>query len=149
MSAFVLDDVAKLVGDRCTSSTLFTGAIPGGSFYGRAPDAPAAYPYAVFWFERRGEPQRQTDGSSWQLYTLRMAAYCPPSSSGQDPGSVQAGMDDALTKNPTTWATMPAGSVVHCLAEPFDGKFAKELRQAQDVFVVGGQWVMALAQYLP
>jgi len=149
MSAFVLDDVAKLVGDRCTASATFTQAIPGGTFYGRAPDAPTSYPYAVFWFERRGEPQRLTDVSSFQTYTLRMAAYCPPSVSGQSPGDVQGGMDDAITANPTVWNAMPAGKVLHCLAEPFDGKFAKELRQSQDIFVVGGQWLMALGQQLP
>jgi hypothetical protein len=103
----------------------------------------------VFWFEQRGGLVRQTDASSWQLYTLRMAAYCPPAATVTDPGSVQAGMDDAITKNPIVWAAMPAGKIVHVLAEPFDGKFAKELRQSQDVFVVGGQWLMALSQQLP
>lgn len=140
--SFILDQVATLVGNRCVASTVFQAAITGGTFYGRAPDVPVSYPYAVFWFDRDGNPFRQTDGSSVQRYTLRMAVYCLP---GATASGSETGMNDAVTKNPTGWGA----PVMQCLEVPFDGKFAKELRQAQDVFVVGGQWVMTLSQSVP
>lgn len=131
-----LDDIAAAVAGRCTASAAFAAAVPGGAWLERA-DENAPAPYAVFGVERDGPPEFCSDGSFMQGYTVRMAVY---SDSGSDPNAAQVAAAKALNADPTGWAALRDGRVMHCLPRGYDGRFEPRLRQAKDVFVSGAQW---------
>ncbi|HEY1191552.1 MAG TPA: hypothetical protein VGE74_28225 [Gemmata sp.] len=130
------DDLAAAVVSRCSGSSAFTTAIPGGAWLERA-DESATAPYAVFGIEREGQPEFQSDGTYIQGFTIRMAVY---SGSGTDPNAAQLGMAAALNTDPTDWDSLRDGRVMHCLPRGYDGRFDPRLRSAKDVFVSGAQW---------
>lgn len=132
------DDIAVAIASRCTGSSVFGSAVPGKAWLDRA-DENVAAPYAVFGIDRAGAPEFSSDGSYTQAFTIRMAVY---TDSGTDPNEAQLAMADALNRNPTMWAALRAGQVMHCLPRGYDGRFAPQLRNAKDVFVSGAQWTM-------
>ena len=135
-----LDDIAAAVRARCDGSAPFTSAVPGKAWHERVEEGAAA-PYALFNIERDGQPEFQSDGSFVQAYTVRMAVY---SDADAGPQAAQLAMAAALNADPTGWAPLRAGSVMHCLPRGYDGKFDPKLRAAQDVFVSGGQWALLI-----
>lgn len=135
-----LDDIAAAIVARCGASSAFTTAVPGKAWLERV-DETAEAPYALFSIERDGQPEFQSDGSYMQAFTIRMAVY---SDAGAGPQAVQLAMASALNADPTGWAPLRDGNVMHCLPRGYDGKFDPKLRAAKDVFVSGGQWSMLI-----
>jgi hypothetical protein len=135
------DDVMKAIGDQLSAAANWSAAVPGGVFFARGPETPAAYPYIVA--QVQGGRAEVFSGSLYiQPWSVRLAAYC------QAGGAVnartveqlmngqlvtlagQTAMRGAILRNNTE-------KVLHIVPAAGDGKYAPELRSGQDVFVAG------------
>lgn len=120
----------------------FQTACPGGAWFARA-DEQAAAPYLVFTLDPDGDPQRQTDGSMLQKWTLQTGVYTDQGRSGHAPAAVQAAVNKCLPV--TGWAALASGVVVHCLPRAPRGEFSPKARGGKDVFLSRGSWQLLVA----
>lgn len=136
-----VDDVAKVVGDRLAAVAAYVSAVPGGSWFGRGPDAPS-YAYTVFQVEAARRQDFSGDATV-QAFTVRLATYAPVGASGVDPQAIQQSMGDALTSAAGVAALQvmslrnASEKVLAGRSIRLDGSFAPTAREARDVFVCG------------
>lgn len=133
-------DVSKVFGDRLAASPEFAAAVPGRAWADQGPDVPDAYPYGVFKVEKVGGPEINSDQTYTQEFAVTLAVYAPMATTVTDPQSIELAIAAAVNGNPTNWAALRSGSVLHSIPQGFDGKYADRLRQGQNVFVVGETW---------
>lgn len=139
-----IDDIAGAVLSVLSADGGFTSSIPGLAWFERAPDTPAAYPYAVF--HLKAAPAGLTFESNYiQAFTLSIAAYVPQSTeaSPADPPGVQEALFAALAAQSAETAFQAltfrnAGErVMHCKPLVPSGQYAQQLRDGRDVFACG------------
>lgn len=146
-----VDDIAKVVAARFAT---VSGDLPGGGWFGRAPDAPAGYPYAVFTVE--SGPKTITTGTTEpyvQTFTVRAAAYATIGASGNDPNSAARAINTALG----TYAAHTAiqGTALRNAAEKIKGvvpaadkgEYAPLQREGRDVFITGSTYEFVVLGY--
>ena len=131
------DDLGAAIAARCAASAAFAAAVTGGLFFDRD-DTDAATPYGVCGIERAGDPEFDSGGGYTQAFTVRMVVYAELAK--KDANVIQLAMAAAMNTNPTGWAALRAGRVMHCLPRGYDGKYAPKLKDGKGVFVSGGQW---------
>jgi hypothetical protein len=140
----MLDDLCAAVLARTQGAPAFALALPGGAWLDRGPDTPTGA-YAIFSFERSGDPEWISDGTYLADFTLRIVAYAPQGATpASTPQAAQQAMAAAINVNPTAWAPLRAGFVNLCLPMGYDGKHDPSLRQGKDVFAAAGQWKMTI-----
>lgn len=131
------DDVAKVVAGRLA---LQSGSLPGGGWFGRAPDEPAGYPYAVF----RVEPQEaefHTGDRYTQKFRVRAVVFTAQGQAGNDANVAAQTLQTALGTQAANAAMMATAlrnateKIVGVLPSlPGQGEYESILRSARDVF---------------
>jgi hypothetical protein len=135
-----LDDVANVFEAQLAATPAYLTAVPGDTLYDRGPDTTSAWPYGIFNVTAKGGPENiNSDGSYLQTFTIRLAVYAVNSLTPTYP--IEQAIN-ALNTNPTGWPALRAGNILHVLPAMWDGKYAPQLREAQDVFLIGYQWDM-------
>lgn len=133
------DDVAGLVLSRFEASPGFAAVCPGGAWFGRGPDVPDAYPYAVYEVTA-GKSESFSGSVGLARYTVRAVAYCPQGAAASDPAATHQFLLDALASDEANaWFQEQAlrnetDLVLHCLPAASDEKAEQRLREARDVF---------------
>lgn len=139
-----IDDIAGAVLGILSGSTAFAAAVPGQAWFERAPDSPAAYPYAVFHIA--AEPAEFSFESAYtQVFTLTIAAYAPQGgeASPGDPPGVQQALFNSLASNSANEAfqAFPLRNsselILHAIPVAPTGGYSKQLRDGRDVFACG------------
>jgi hypothetical protein len=148
-----LDDIVAAVVARCTASSAFAAALPGGLHHDRGPESPTGA-WGLLALERAGEPEFESDGTYLQEWTLRIVAYTvqglaadysqPQAGAVGASQAAQLALAAAMNTGPTTWAALRDGRVNVCLPRGYDGKHAPELREGKDVFAAAGQWSLLI-----
>lgn len=139
----VADDMAKVVVDRTAAVAAFTTAVPGLAWFDRGPDAPTAYPYAVFRV-LIGEAKVYSGDAYVVPVVIQIGAYAPVGAAGSNPAAVQQALAACFTTSAAQDAlrlTALRNAGEHILSArpvtPDPSKFAPTLREARDVFVCG------------
>jgi hypothetical protein len=136
------DDISALVLARYTATAAFGTAVPGGGWFGRGPDTPTAYPYAVHQIEP--DPAITFTADLYvHKFTVKVAAYAPVGASGVNPQNVALAIFGSLCTTAAQTAFQAASmrnateKVLHARPVAPRGEFAEKLREARDVFVCG------------
>lgn len=136
------DDIGVLLKARFAATSAFGTAVPGGAWFGRGPDTPDAYPYAVHQIEATPAVTFTADAYI-QKFTVKVAAYAPVGDSGVNPNTVAQAMYAALCTTAAQALFQAAGMrnpnehVLHARPVSPTGEFADKLRDGKDVFVCG------------
>ena len=139
-----IDDVAGAVLSVLAADSGFATSVPGQAWFERAPDTPAAYPYAVFHL-RAATAGLSFESNYVQAFTLTIAAYVPQSTeaSPSDPPGVQEALFTALATDAaeTVFKSVALRNaselVLHCKPGAPSGQYAQQLRDGRDVFACG------------
>jgi hypothetical protein len=139
-----IDDVAGAVLSVLAVDTGFAASVPGQAWFDRAPDTPAAYPYAVFHL-RAGAAGPTFEAAYVQPFTLAVAAYVPQSTDAApaDPAGVQEALFDALATQAAEAAFQAVAlrnaseRIMHCRPVAPAGQYAPQLRDGRDLFACG------------
>jgi hypothetical protein len=139
-----IDDIAGAVSSVLAANTGFASAVPGLAWFERAPDTPAAYPYAVFHI-KASPAGLSFEDAYFQTFTLTIAAYVPQGAetSPSDPPGVQEALfaalvtEDANTFFQGTTLRNATELILHSKPLAPSGQYAQQLRDGRDVFVCG------------
>ncbi len=128
---------------RYAATPSFGTAVPGGGWFGRGPDSPSAYPYAVHTIEADAQ-KTMTNNAYVQKFTVKVAVYTlvgvAPATS---PQTVALALVSALCITAAQTAFQAASlrngteHVLHARQVTPKGEFADKLREGRDVFVCG------------
>lgn len=134
------DDVGKLIGDRTEDVSNYAAAVPGGTFFDRGPDDPAAYPYMIFKLEF-GELVTTSGPLSTQNVRVRAATYSAPGAG--NPQTVALALFECFGTQAANLAIIGTAmrngndKPLSCRPAISRGEFDKTLRNGQDVFLCG------------
>lgn len=139
-----IDDIAGAVLSVLAADTGFAASVPGQAWFDRAPDTPAAYPYAVFHLHAAAAGQ-SFEAAYVQTFTLAVAAYVPQSTeaSPADPPGVQEALFAALATQAGESALQGVAlrnaseRILHSRPVVPSGQYAQQLRDGRDVFACG------------
>lgn len=133
-----VDDIAGVVLGRTTAIVAYSGL----AWFGRGPEEPAGYPYAVFTVE--GDPVQHTSGDAYlQAFRVTLAAYWPVGHSASPSAiqSIQQAFDDCFCTTAAQAALLAhvfrnaTEKVIGGKSVRPTGDYEKELREGKDVFV--------------
>lgn len=134
------DDVAKVVKDRTEAVAAFVSAVPGKAWFERGPDAPDSPIYAVFRLKPGG--CEVFSGPAYrQPWVVELAVYCPVGATGVNVQAVAQALADCFLTTAAQTALKAAAlrnageRVLHSRPLQPSASYAKELREARDVFL--------------
>jgi hypothetical protein len=139
-----IDDIAGAVSTVLAANTGFSNSVPGQSWFERAPDTPASYPYAVY--QLKAAPAGLSfEDAYFQAFTLTIAAYVPQGTetSPANPPGVQEALFEALVTENANSAFQglnlrnASERILHSKPLAPSGQYAQQLRDGRDVFACG------------
>ncbi len=144
ISVVTIDDIAGAVSSVLAANTGFASSVPGQTWFERAPDTPASYPYAVFHL-KAAPAGLSFEDAYFQAFTLTIAAYVPQGTeiSPADPPGVQEALFEALVTDNANAAFQAVSlrnaseRILHSKPLAPSGQYVQQLRDGRDVFACG------------